>query len=170
MIEILPNWHPLFVHFTVGLLATATVLFLLGSLFSTKNWSNIVLKAAYINLWLGAVITIGTVIAGLDAYNTVNHDTPSHLAMTDHRNWAFATATLFVVLAGWSAWRYRRITHTGVSFLMLLVIASLLLATTGFKGGELVYRHGLGVLSLPNTIADTVEKEENHHDHQGHQH
>jgi uncharacterized membrane protein len=30
MIEIIPNWHPVFVHFTIGLLLTAGLLFLAG--------------------------------------------------------------------------------------------------------------------------------------------
>ena len=29
MIEILPNWHPIFVHFTVALLTVAVALYLL---------------------------------------------------------------------------------------------------------------------------------------------
>lgn len=36
--------------------------------------------------------TIGTVLAGWYAYNTVPHTALSHAAMTDHRNWALSTA------------------------------------------------------------------------------
>lgn len=151
MPEIIPNWHPIFVHFTVALLITATGLFLLGTLASGKQWSATALKVAHINLWLGAVITIITVIAGLDAYNTVDHDTPSHIAMTDHRNWALPTAAAFAVLALWSAAIYRRSVKVGLPFLIILLIAAGALSTTAWKGGELVYRHGLGVMSLPNT-------------------
>ncbi len=33
----------------------------------------------------------------------------------------------------------------------LLLVAQLFLFSTAWRGGELVYRHGLGVLSLPQT-------------------
>ena len=151
MPEIIPNWHPLFVHFTVALLITATGLFLLGTLASGKQWSATALKVAHINLWLGALVTIGTVITGLYAYNTVDHDTPSHIAMTDHRNWALPTAAAFAVLALWSMAIYRRSVKVGIPFLVVLLIAAGALSATAWKGGELVYRHGLGVMSLPNT-------------------
>ena len=102
IVEIIPNWHPIFVHFTVALFSTATGLFVLGTVAGKKEWSKTVLTAAHINLWLGALATIATIAAGLYAYNTVNHDAPSHLAMTDHRNWAFGTAALFALITLWS--------------------------------------------------------------------
>ncbi|NOR51996.1 MAG: hypothetical protein GQ470_05195, partial [Gammaproteobacteria bacterium] len=43
-----------------------------------------------------------TVASGLYAYNTVAHDTPSHAAMTLHRDWALATVGLFSLLTIWS--------------------------------------------------------------------
>ena len=181
MPEIIPNWHPLFVHFTVALLLTATGLFLLGLLASGKKWSATALKVAHINLWLGALVTIATVIAGLYAYNTVDHDTPSHIAMTNHRNWALPTAAAFAVLALWSMAIYRRSVKVGLPFLIVLLIASGALSATAWKGGELVYRHGLGVMSMPNTSSsgeghsghtppdgghgETKEKQEEGHDH-----
>lgn len=70
MIEIIPNWHPILVHFTIGLLAISTALYAAG--FALKKVS--LLITARWNLWLGALITIGTVAAGLYAYNTVAHD------------------------------------------------------------------------------------------------
>ena len=84
MIEVIPNWHPIFVHFTIGLLLVSTLLYVVGFTLKCEN----LLIAARLNLWLGSLITIATVLAGLNAYNTVAHDSASHLAMTDHRNWA----------------------------------------------------------------------------------
>ena len=101
MIEILPNWHPILAHFTIGLLLTSSALFLIGSLFYKKAWSKNILIVAHVNLWIGALLTLGTVAAGIYAYNTVAHDAPSHLAMKDHRNWALASSVLFIILAIW---------------------------------------------------------------------
>ena len=58
MLEIIPNWHPILVHFTIGLFATSTGLFLWGTVFIEKSWGETVLKAAHINLWIGAAINV----------------------------------------------------------------------------------------------------------------
>jgi uncharacterized membrane protein len=164
MIEIIPNWHPLFVHFTVGLLSISAVLFVVGAFVpATASWKEKCLTVARWNLWIGAAITVGTVLAGWQAYGTVVHDEPSHAAMTDHRNWALVTASLFILLALWAyAARHRR----GVSsvFILSVVVASGLLATTGFKGGEAVYRYGLGVMSLPKVSGDGGHGSHSHGD------
>lgn len=89
--EIIANYHPIFVHFTTGLLSTAALLYLAHSILKKEN----LLIAARWNLWIGAVATAGTIISRFDAYNTVSHDATSHAAMTDHRNWAVSAAAAF---------------------------------------------------------------------------
>ncbi len=42
-------------------------------------------------------------------------------------------------------------------------MAAALLAVTAYKGGELVYRHGLGVLSLPETHEGAPGPPHGHH-------
>lgn len=37
MIEIIPNWHPIFVHFTIGLFTAAFGFSILAFLFKTLN-------------------------------------------------------------------------------------------------------------------------------------
>ena len=98
MIEIIPNWHPLFVHFAIALLCASTLFFALAALniFSTQREAWI--QVGQWNLWLGIAFGVITVLAGVLAYNSVNHDGPSHVAMTDHRNWALVTIVVFIVL------------------------------------------------------------------------
>lgn len=161
MIEIIPNWHPIFVHFTVALLSISVVLFVavrfVGDEKLRHQWETV----AQWNLWLGAIVTVLTVAMGVVAYNTVAHDTPSHAAMTEHRNWAIVTSVLFLCLAAWSAIRARG--GQGINTVMLvgLLIAGGLLAGTAWRGGEVVYRYGLGVMSLPKT---------DDHGHSGNEH
>lgn len=166
MIEIIPNWHPIFVHFTVALLSLATTLFVMGALIpATAGWKAKCLTVARWNLWVGAIITVGTLLAGMHAYNTVMHDEAGHIAMTDHRNWALATAAVFMALALW-AFIVRKAKQASPLFVVVMVGATALLATTGYKGGELVFRHGLGVMALPQ-----AEGEEGHHHHkEAHEH
>ena len=154
MIAILPNWHPIFVHFTVALYLSSSLLFVAGLAFPGRRWTAACLTTAHWNLWLGAVLTIITVAAGIYAFNTVRHDEASHLAMTDHRNWALATAAVWWALALWAVWKARRNPEVRTGFVAAVVLGVGLLGVTGWKGGELVYRYGLGVQSLPDTSAD----------------
>ncbi|MAU40067.1 MAG: hypothetical protein CMF31_00425 [Kordiimonas sp.] len=149
-IEIIPNWHPIFVHFSVALLSVSGVMFLASTLLKKEQ----LFVVARWNLWLGVAITIGTVAAGFYAYNTVAHDGPSHAAMTDHRNWALGAASLFALLAVWSLAKHRTADKASPLFIACILIATGLLAVTGFKGGEAVYRHGLGVMRMPEVSGD----------------
>jgi uncharacterized membrane protein len=166
MIEIIPNWHPIFVNFTVALFSTACALYVLTYLDSCfkiiplKIISEFEIVARWC-LWLVALITIGTVLAGFYAFNTVRHDEAAHIAMTIHRNWALATATGIVLAAVWSGWCYYKSKKITILFIIGLLVVQTLLFTTGWFGGELVFRHGLGVLSLPK---DGGEGHHHHHD------
>lgn len=146
MIEIIPNWHPMFVHFTIGLLTISTLLYAAGFFLKKEN----LLIAARWNLWIGVTITVGTLLAGFYAYNTVVHDAPSHAAMTNHRNWALLTASIFILLALWALWKQRGARAVSPFFVLAMICATGLLFVTGYKGGEVVYRYGLGVLSMPD--------------------
>lgn len=159
MFEIIPNWHPIFVHFTVALLSLAVLMFAITPLLSgtlQEQW-RIVARWA---LWFGAGFAVITGLTGLYAYNTVAHDTPSHAAMTEHRNWAIATISLFLLLAIWSIVWIRRKKSLNVLFIAGMVIAGGVLASTAWRGGEAVYRYGLGVMSLPK-----AEGEGHAHEH-----
>ena len=126
-IEIIPNYHPILVHFTIGLLSISALLYFLGSILKKEN----LLIVARWNLWVGTVITVGTVIAGFDAYNSVAHDAASHAAMTDHKNWALPTAGIFSLLALWALWKQRGAKTVSTVFVVMIVLASGLLAVTG---------------------------------------
>jgi len=165
MIEIIPNWHPIFVHFTVALLSLSVALFTVTHFMQgpLKHQWQVVARWC---LWFGAAITVITAFTGLYAYNTVAHDAASHAAMTDHRNWAVVTIGLFLALAVWSILIVRNKQTFGIVFVVAMLIGGVVLASTAWRGGEAVYRFGLGVMSLPK-----VEGEGHAHKHadgQGH--
>jgi len=150
MIEIIPNWHPLLVHFTVGLLTTSVLFYLASAVLSqTNSWKQQWLNMANWSLWSGCVFAIATAIAGWLAYNSVAHDSASHAAMTLHRNWALPTAAIFLLLGLWAIFIARKDRQPGFLFLTFSTIAAGLLMVTGWLGAEAVYRYGLGVKSLP---------------------
>lgn len=177
MIELIPNWHPLWVHFTVALLSLAVVLHGLTLLplpsVLRAEWKVV---ARWL-LWLGALFAIATAISGWLAYNSVEHDDVSHAAMTEHRNWALITLGVFVLAALWSIGRKLKPRPgeggaASLIFSLALVAGAILLAGTAWRGGELVYRHGLGVMSMPNkaTPAPAPQSQPPTHDHSTHQH
>lgn len=147
--EIIPNWHPAFVHFTVALLTVSTLLFLVSKLATNWRLEDQWLATAYWNLWIGTLVTIGTAIAGWYAFNTVEHDTESHKVMLEHRNYALSTLAVFVVLAVWAIFQYRAAKRPSAIFIIAAFVGWGLVLTTAWHGGELVYRHGLGVMALP---------------------
>ena len=178
MIEIIPNWHPILVHFTIGLLSTSVLFYLaLVVIRSGHPWEPAFQVMAKGCLWSGTLFAIATAIAGWFAYNSVAHDTPSHAAMTEHRNWALATLSVFIVLALWSMRQHLKSTkRAGAMFFLVVVIAGGLLASTGWYGGEAVYRYGLGVMSLPEVEdgggdgRSTVEEQRDMGSENGHAH
>lgn len=161
MIEIIPNWHPILVHFTIALFITA-VLFYLGRclLPQEHQWRSQWLNMANWSLWSGCLFTLGTITAGIIAYNSVDHDSAAHAAMTLHRNWALPTAALFIGLGILALRTARNNKQPGSAFLSLSAVAAVMLLTTAYLGAEVVYRHGIGVMSLPE-----VEAGHDHHQH-----
>lgn len=159
MIEVVPNWHPIFVHFTIALLTIATLLFLISAFRGRNHSAHGIETTANWNLWLGAALTVLTIAAGLQAAGSVTHDDSAHLAMENHKFWALGTATLFLLLALWNVLRVRRGRGVGPAFAVVLLLAFTGLTGTGLRGADLVYRHGLGVMALPQVTAEGHDHE-----------
>lgn len=160
MIQIIPNLHPILVHFTVALFSASVGFYCLSYMFCqatnnsrAKHYSQEFETVSRWCLWTAALITLMTVAAGLSASTSVKHDEPSHLAMLTHRNWALPTAVVILGLACWSVWRYFRLKIVSFLFLIALLVGQGLLLSTAWHGAELVFRYGLGVISLPKAEA-----------------
>ncbi|MGH1407796.1 MAG: DUF2231 domain-containing protein [Rhodomicrobiaceae bacterium] len=179
--EILPNWHPFFVHFTIALISVGSVLYIVSNSFPTHSrWGKDILLVSVWSLVLAGAFTVLTLIAGLHAYLTVAHDGSSHMAMTDHRNWGFGTGVLlFISLCCLKFFSPHIAARLFTSFIFILLLSSVLI--TGYKGSHLVYKFGLGVQSLPTSLQGhddhhhDKEKKKNEnsdhsHNHDGHSH
>lgn len=157
MPEIIPNLHPLAVHFPIALV-TMSAIFHVAAV-TTRNKTCAVI--AHTTLWLGALGAVVAVLLGWQAFNSVNHDEAGHAAMLVHRAWALGTLAVVGLLAVWDAWRSKADEIPAGWFAAATIVAWVLVATTAWHGGELVYRHGLGVMALP------AAEEGHHHDHGG---
>lgn len=153
MIDIIPNWHPVFVHFTIALYTTAAMLFAVHIGIAKISWGGVALTAARVNLWLGAAVTIVTVAAGIQAFLSVPHSEAQAALMVDHRNWAITTAIIWWIAALWTAWSARRNQRGQYALIVMLAAAMIPLLVTAWKGGELVYRHGVGVIATRTEAA-----------------
>ncbi|PIP81045.1 MAG: hypothetical protein COW84_01970 [Gammaproteobacteria bacterium CG22_combo_CG10-13_8_21_14_all_40_8] len=158
MITIIPNWHPIFVHFTLVLLTLSGIVQLSLWVNFTKNVQLTLIQTQKWLTILASVCVVLTVATGGYAFNTVNHDEPSHLAMLDHRFWALITSATFLLGAVFYFLLPKLRSKLSSVF---FVTAMILVSVTGYKGAELVYRHGLGVMSLPKT---TGEGHQHQHD------
>lgn len=170
MIEIVPNWHPILVHFTIALLTIAALLFATAAIAGRNRPLQGIEATANWNLWLGAALTVLTITAGFQAAGSVTHDDAAHLAMENHKLWALGTATVFVLLAVWNVLRVRRGQGVSLAFTLLMLVALAGLTGTGLRGADLVYRHGLGVMALPQAAGAGHDHEsgaEHSHDEAG---
>lgn len=170
MIEVIPNWHPVAVHFTVALLFTASALFVLGAVLRHRPLGAAATLVARWNLALGVLAAVLTLATGWQAYNSVSHDVPSHANMTVHLRWAIGSAAVFAAAAAAAWFDRKRVAGAGGALLVLLVAGSGGLAVTGWLGGENVYRYGLGVMSLPKTDGHAHPGAGSDHVDDGHRH
>lgn len=164
MPEIIPNLHPLFVHFPIALLGVSAFFHLAAKAMQGKpRYALLCTTLAHATLWLGALAALPTALFGWQAFNSVNHDEAGHVAMLAHRAWALATVAVLVVLAGWDVWRNKVDAAPGTPCIAAVLAVWIMVPITAWHGAELVYRHGLGVMSIPAAAVDD-------HGHETHPH
>ena len=157
----LPNIHPLVVHFPIALLAVAVIFDLLRLVVRKHiglNWSVLILYG------LGTIGLMIAYITGQQATDTVEVAGQAFTVLTSHENWALATTIFFMIFFGmrFAAYWYQldlRLSVTVISILLGLIGMGLV-AITGDRGGELVFRHGVGVMAIEELQRELDEKTE----------
>lgn len=152
-----PNIHPILVHFAYALSLSALAVYILGRLLPIGPRRDSTQPAGDWMLALGSIAIVATIAAGFYAYYTVAHDGPSHAAMTTHRNWAVPSGTAVLILAVWRF--FKRAKAPSALFLGLLAAASLSLSVAAWWGGNIVFKYGIGVQSLPTVTGDGHDHE-----------
>lgn len=146
MIEIIPNLHPLAVHFPIALSAVALFFQLGARLFAARPSAPQWAVVGHWTLWLAALSALVAAFFGWQAFNSVDHDEAGHLAMLAHRAWAVPAVAALLLLAAWDAWRQPAERVNAWWFVVLLAGVVAAIGATAWHGAELVYRHGLGVI------------------------
>ena len=132
----LHSGHPMVIHFPLVALVAAVALDALGAWSGSSRWR---LTATFL-WWVGLLGAVAAVATGLIAFDRVEHSEMAHLQMIQHRNLAFAAVA---ILSATAIWRWRRPLSRGAALLGALGASGLL--GVGYLGGELVFRHAVGV-------------------------
>ncbi len=154
--------HPIFVHFPIALLLTATLISVLAVLFKSKREElKIVL---YWILILGAISVLAALFSGLYEDERVVHDEAIHKIMEVHKLLGFIITTVFVLITIWFIIRKRKIRLRELTVMTLLLIGtSGVLVYSAYLGGEMVYEQGAGVKPMEKYMLEI-------HNGEGHQH
>jgi uncharacterized membrane protein len=160
MIEIIPNFHPLLIHFPIALIGASLLFHFGASLFSGHRLVSEWRAVARWTLWLAALSTLPAAGFGWLAFNSVEHDEAGHAAMSLHRQFALLTVFASIFVAGIALYARKQ---NAISKWQTLLVAGLfaLVGATAWLGGEVVYRHGIGVLALPEKESLRKQSSEN---------
>ncbi len=182
------NVHPLFIHFPIALTCTALLFEVLYFTRKSDQWR----LTATALIYLAALSAVVTVITGYRAADILGHDAPGHDLVHGHRDIMLWFTGILVVLAAANAFLSRPPLADKVPIWpklgrpLLLLAAVVVLLIGADRGGQLVFRHGMGVrMEAPSEAGhhhsqtgEQVEGQEkagetqpNHHQHdEDHEH
>jgi uncharacterized membrane protein len=134
--------HPILIHYPLALLVTSLIFYLIARIKNSKPVELIGLA----NLITGTLISYAAVYSGLLAEEAVKHSGIVHEIVELHEKLGYGVAGVYTVLSLWGWLSYRRPASKVIPlFLIVLMLATALLAAQGYVGGYLVYEAGLGV-------------------------
>ena len=141
-----PNPHPLVVHFTIALFTFSVVFDIIG--WQKKNES--LRNAGKWNLYFGFIAAIATVVTGFLAEGSVGYPKEARQTVENHQLLGFVVLSIIALL---SVLRFLlKDKMTGIVFAIYIITGLVgigFLVAGAYYGGELVYRYGVGVRSVP---------------------
>jgi len=144
--QIIPGWHPIVVHFAVGLSVTAAFAMLVARVVPALRISQLAAVLGTFNLCLGAVFSLLAIISGLAAVWDLHLAGAPRAAVSTHVKWAFFTTLALILIAVWRGFGAIPEERPTNAFLTVLLGTILAVTLTAYFGGENVYRYGIGVL------------------------
>jgi len=136
------NFHPMAVHFPIGLLNGFVLMELLGFLLKKEELKT----AAAWMLYLGALGAFVTVWLGFAAADSAPHGGNVHSIMTNHRNLGVIVFFLSMIL---SIWRVTSVNKGRVAQLVIGFVMVVIMAFGADLGGLMVYKYGVAVKAAP---------------------
>jgi uncharacterized membrane protein len=148
------SWHPMVVHFPLALVVTGAITLLAARLLPQPRHAATLATVGTWNLCLGAVAALFALGTGLAAMLDLNVDLAARQAISLHVKWAIFTTLALVLLAVWRGAGTAQESRPSWIFVVVLSAATAALIFTGYRGGENVYRYGVGVHSSSNHGAE----------------
>jgi uncharacterized membrane protein len=146
--NLLPGWHPIVVHFPLALVVVSAVSLLAARLLRHEHRSATLATVGTWNLCLGALAALVALGTGLAATIHLQVGPEVHQAISLHLKWAVFTTLLVMLLAVWRGAGTAQESRPSGIFLAVLIAATAALIVTGYRGGQNVYRYGVGVHSI----------------------
>lgn len=150
--ESFPSIHPFLVHFPIALFAFGVLADLALLARFRLPWLD---RAGVLAYAVAAFVSVPTAVTGKISADSLSEGIgrAASEAIGLHGDWAFATVVLFFVVLALrfeALWRDRSLAAPRPSPLRIVacivaVAALFCLVETASRGGELVYRHGVGV-------------------------
>jgi uncharacterized membrane protein len=136
------------VHFPLALVFTATLFLLAARLLRGESYAATLATVGTWNLCLGAAAALFALATGLAAMIDLHVGGTARQAVSLHVKWAIFTTLALVLLAVWRGAGSAQESRPSWIFMALLLAATAALLVTGYRGGENVYRYGVGVQRL----------------------
>ena len=159
--EWLPNIHPMIVHFPIAIVIIAVFFDLFSQIFPKKRW----IRPAAISLYvLAAVFVLSAFLSGRAAADSVTLSLAANAVLNEHADlgtysmWFFLVIGFIQIMLYWQKVEQRWL---NVGLLVAAIGGVGLILETAEHGGELVYKHGVGVQAvagLQNAIDNAREE------------
>lgn len=166
-LSMMPNIHPLLIHFPIALLVCFLIMDLLASLFRKETFR----IAASWMLYLGTLGAMAAVATGFMAAASVTHGAEVHEVIGRHKAFGLSVLGLATLLSVWRIIAGARFSQMGRGLHFLLAFIMVGSMTLGADlGGLMVYYHGVGVkgVKLPDArghVHDPVDNPRRDHSH-----
>jgi uncharacterized membrane protein len=136
------------VHFPLALVVTAAFALLAARVVAKPSWAAALATVGTWNLCLGAAAAVIALGSGLAAAVDLHVSAAARHAVSQHVIWAVFTTLALLLLAVWRGAGSAPASRPSPLFLMVLLAATAALIVTGYRGGQNVYRYGIGVLPV----------------------
>jgi uncharacterized membrane protein len=143
--NLLPGWHPLVVHFPLALVLVAAPSLWAARLLRQERRAATLATLGTWNLCLGALAALFALGTGLAATIHAQAGPEAHQAISLHMKWAVSTTLALLLLAVWRGAGTAQESRPSWVFIAVLTAATAALIVTGYRGGQNVYRYGVGV-------------------------
>jgi uncharacterized membrane protein len=141
----LAEWHPMAVHFPLALSVTGALALSIARMLPPERHGTTLAVVGTWNLCLGAAGALLALGTGLAAVASVELAPSARAAVGLHVKWAIFTTAALDLVAVWRGAGVDSKSPPSRLFLVILWAVTAALIVTAYRGGQNVYRYGVGV-------------------------